>query len=280
MKIQIPDSDVHVVSDWAELFVLSLNSPLSKQELSNFIKANLPELKDFERSTLADSTFNELQYRSKTLYGASCHYEVDGNQVKPLMKLSDFPEIALCLIFALKGVIVQKGQNNGTKYFEQISNVASESFVGNSRLVGFPSDANLNSQIQEVCDLCFELKGYENPKSSDKDGGVDMIAWRDFNDERSNKIVVLIQSGAGKHFSRKKSINTKKWNRWVRWSFAPLTAMTTPRVIRDSDEWQELADYYEIIFDRPRIVRSIHSAKNLNAALRKEIEKWCLSNIN
>ena len=65
MRLQIPDSDVHVVADWAELFVLSTGTSLSKLELINFIKTNLPEVneEDGSRTMLADSTFTELSFR-------------------------------------------------------------------------------------------------------------------------------------------------------------------------------------------------------------------------
>ena len=239
MRLQIPDSDVHVVADWAELFVLSTGTSLSKLELINFIKTNLPEVneEDGSRTMLADSTFTELSFRRSTLYGISCHYEVKGDTVNPLIKLEDLPEAALCLIFSLRGVVVQKGKNNGTKYFEQISNIASKTLLGESYLVGFPNNKNLVSQIGQACAQSFETQGHENPKTSDKDGGVDIIAWKTFDDKRTNKVVVLIQCGAGKHFNQKKPINIEKWKRWVHWAFPPLTAMITPRIIRKTDEW-------------------------------------------
>ena len=281
MKLQIPDGDVNVVADWAELYVLSTNAPLAKLELSNFIKSNLPEIKDDgTRTSLVDSTFNELTFRSNVLYGASCHFEVIGDKINPLIALKDLPEVVLCLIFSLKVVVVQKGKNNGTKFFEQISNIASRTFAGNSYLVGFPNLSNLNGQINDVCSHSHEVKGHEDPKKTDKDGGVDIVAWKGFEDKRSNKIILLIQCGAGKHFNQKKPININKWSRWVHWSFQPITAMTTPKIIRDKDEWQELSDFYKMILDRPRLLRFIHNSPHTDTALKKKIEQWCLSNIN
>lgn len=280
MKMQIPSNDVHVVADWAELYVLSTNTPLARLELSNFIKMNLPEVKEETRASLVDSTFTELTFRSHTLYGNCCHFEVVGDSVNPLIELKDLPEVALCLIFSLKGVIVQKGRNNGTKYFEQISNIASRTFVGNSHLVGFPTVAKLEGQITDVCNKSFESKGHESPKKTDKDGGVDIIAWKGFEDKRSNKLVMLIQCGAGKHYDQKKPINIPKWGRWVHWAFPPVTAMTTPKIIRDKDEWQELSDYYKMIIDRPRLLRFIHNSPHANGTLKKQIEQWCIKNIN
>jgi hypothetical protein len=280
MKLQIPNGEVNVVADWAELYVLSTSSSLAKLELNNFIKLNLPEITDdTARTALVDSVFNELTHRKNALYGISCHYEVVGNNVNSLIPLKDLPEVGLCLIFSLKGVIVQTGKNNGTKFFEQISNIASKTLIGNSFLVGFPNDTRLNQQIEDACKECLETKGHEDPKKTDKDGGVDIIAWKDFGDKRTNKIVVLIQCGAGKHFDKKKPINLPKWGRWVHWSFEPLTGMTTPKIIRDNHEWQNLSDWYKLILDRPRLTRFIHNSPHADATLKNEIEKWCLSNI-
>lgn len=281
MKLQIPDSDVHVVADWAELYVLATDAPLAKLELNNFIKTNLPEIKDDHvRTSLVDSTFTELTFRSHNLYGNSCHFEVNGDTLTPLVKLEDLPEVALCLIFSLKGVVVQKGKNNGTKYFEQISNIASKTFIGDSYLVGFPSLSKLDGQIGEVCTKSSETKGHEVPRGSDKDGGVDIIAWKGFQDMRSNNMIVLIQCGAGKHYNQKKPINIPKWSRWVHWAFTPITAMTTPKIIRDKHEWQDLSDYYKMILDRPRLLRFIHNSPHSDPRLKKKIKDWCLQNIN
>jgi len=281
MKIQIPDSNVNIIADWAELYVLSTNSSLAKLELNNFIKLNLPELTDdTARIALVDSTFNELTFRKKVLYGACCHYEVIGNNINSLIPLKDLPEVGLCLIFSLKGVVVQKGRNNGTKFFEQISNIATKTFVGNSYMVGFPNNSQLNRQIFDACAKFNEIKGHENPRTSDKDGGVDIIAWKSFEDERSNKLVLLIQCGAGKHFNQKKPINIRKWERWVLWAFQPITGMTTPKIIRDKNEWEDLSDYYKLIFDRPRLLRFIHNSPHSDIVLKKKIEEWCINNIN
>jgi len=281
MKLQIPDSEVNVVADWAELYVLINDSALAKLELKNYIKVNLPELtEDAEIDSIVDSTFIELTYRKQNLYGAACHYDVVGDSVNPLIPLTDIPEAGLCLIFSLKGVVVQKGKNNGTKFFEQVSNIASKTLLGHSYLVGFPNNSNLNAQIKEACDNCFEEKGHANPKSADKDGGVDIIAWKSFSDNRPNKIVVLIQCGAGKHFNQKKPINKDKWKRWVHWAFDPITAMTTPKIIRNNDEWQELSDYYKLVIDRPRLIQFLHNSPYTDMALKKQIKQWCLNNIN
>lgn len=58
----------------------------------------------------------------------------------------------------------------------------------------------------------IELKGHQNPRSSDKDGGVDIIGWKSFNDNRSNKVVLLIQCGAGKHFGKRSQSILKNGN--------------------------------------------------------------------
>jgi hypothetical protein len=281
MKLQIPDADVNVVADWSELFVLSTALSLSKTELGNYIKTNLTEIEeDEDRTRLVDSAFSELSFRSSSLYGGSSHFKVAGDLIIPLTSLEDSPELGLCLIFSLRGVVVQRGKNNGTKFFEQISNIASEAFAGNSYLVGFPNNSRLNSQIQSVCASNYEPKGHLNPKATDKDGGVDIIAWRGFEDKRSNQIVILIQCGAGKHYDKKKRINIEKWKRWVHWAFEPTTGIITPKIIRDSEEWQELSDYYQMIIDRPRLVRLIKKSTSTDSTLKSEIGQWCLENLN
>lgn len=280
MKVPIPSEDVQAVADWAELYVMATNSPLSKFKLANMIKTFLPELKDdFDRETLATSAISELSERSRNLYGPASHFSIKGDIIDPTISLEDFPELGLCLIMALKGVSVQKGKNNGTKYFEQICDIAAKTYLGDSQLLGFPNNSKLDAQIDALCKVFLEQKGNRKPLPTDKDGGVDIVAWRTLGDNRSNKLIVLIQCGAGKHFDTKKPINVAKWQRWIQFAFKPLTGMTTPKLIRDEKEWEDLSDYYNLIIDRSRIAQLVHNSPNRLLPLRQEVKDWCMKNI-
>lgn len=56
--------------------------------------------------------------------------------------------------------------------------------------------------------------------------------------------------------------------------------MTTTKIIRDKNEWEDLTDYYKLIIDRPRIAQFIYNFSKINVPLRKKVKTWCLKNIN
>lgn len=279
MNFEIPSEQNTVISDWVELYVIAQNITLSKQTLTNLIKINLPEVVEDERENLVNSVFQELDYRAKSLYRECSHFKITNDLVEPTKTLDELPETALCLIFSLKGVVVQKGKNNGTKLFEEICNIAAKEYLGNSYLLGFPNNKNLLSQLKQSCKESCETIGHEIPRPVDKDGGVDIIAWKTFDDDRRNKVVVLIQCGAGKHFDKKHPINIVRWKRWINWAFEPLTGISTPKLIRDEYEWQNLSDNYKLIFDRPRIIKFVFNSQR-DTDLQNRVASWCKSRLN
>ena len=91
------------------------------------------------------------------------------------------PELMMCLIFSIRGVIVKKNDNDGTKLFEILSKYAIEGYImGEAEVIGFPNKDRLSEQIENLSKKMNEIKGSRTPLPKDKDKGVDIIAWKTY----------------------------------------------------------------------------------------------------
>ena len=274
--IELPDiTSIERIADWIELSVICRNKPLSKAKISSLLNNSGEEADD----TRVDSIISEL-IRRNNLYGDASPFEVDGKCIKPRVKWNEEPELAMCLIFSIRGVKRKKGIDDGTKLFERLSSEAVMSYLnGPAEVIGFPDKKKLKAQISNISLKTCEKIGARTPSPQDKDKGVDIIAWKPHNDKRPNQIILLLQCAAGVNFEQKRSISLPAWNEFINWAVQPIPGIMIPS-IPSNDEWIGVRDYYNMIFDRVRIFKAIYKNTFLDKKLKKEIFNWCKANLN
>ncbi len=266
---------IYSIADWVEFYVIYENKTLSKSTMLALLQANDGNLKEED----IDSVLGEM-IRRKNLYGDSAPFEVDGRSIKPKIKWKDKPELIMCLIFSLFGVEKKKGKDDGTKLFERLSREAVKSYLGGeAEVIGFPNKKKLKEQIGCLSKRMCEQKGSRCPKPDDKDKGVDIIAWKSHGDMRPNQIILLLQCGAGLNFSQKRAISIPAWREFVNWSAEPIQGIMIPKIASD-EEWIEIRDYYNLIFDRIRIYKAIYQKRLSDSKLKKQILDWCKGRLN
>lgn len=274
--IELPDlTSIERIADWIELFVICKNKPLSKARIYSLLN-NGGEDMDDDR---LDSIISELIRRSD-LYGDASPFEVDGKCIKSRIRWDQKPELVMCLIFSILGVRKKKGKDDGTKLFERLSNEAAMSYLnGPAEVIGFPSKNRLTTQINNISIKTCEKAGSRCPLPRDKDKGVDIIAWKPHGDKRPNQIILLLQCAAGVNFEQKKSISLAAWQEFINWAVKPVHGIMIPS-IPSNDEWIQIRDDYNMIFDRVRIFRAIYSSTFYDKKLKKDIFNWCKANLN
>jgi len=282
MNLDICSTEPYQIADYLELSAIFNNKSISKSQIMNLledsgvISAAEDENKEY-LETIVDSTLNEMKRRQQ-LFGKDSPYLVDSNRIIPQIKWRDFPELVMCLIFSIKGAERKKGKDDGTKLFEKISKEVAKNYIsGDAELIGFPNKKSLKDQIEDLAKKMNEKIGLKTPKSTDKDCGVDIIAWKSHNDKRSNQVVLLLQCAAGIHFNKKRDIPEKKWKDFINWSADFCKGIIIPIVVQE-DEWDSVREY-NLIFDRIRIYKSL-IGKRYKYELKKELIKWCKNKLN
>lgn len=86
-----------------------------------------------------------------------------------------------------------------------------------------------------------------------KDGGVDVVAWRPFPDGRSGFPVLLVQCTLERDYAHKAAdVDTRVWSGWLALDVDPSTALAIPDVVGAGQEWRALAAR-TVILDRVRL---------------------------
>jgi hypothetical protein len=269
-------NSVDSLADWVEYLAIYKNKPISKSRITSILGKDSIEVSEED----VDSVINEMDRRSK-LYGSSSPFSVERGVITPKVKWNDTPELAMCLIFSLKGVQKKKEKDDGTKLFERLSMEAINAYLGGeAKVLGFPNKGKLKGQIDELADTMCEEKGHDCPKPKAKDGGVDIIAWKPHGDKRPNQIILLVQCGAGANWVTKPEVPVRTWrDRFFHLSAIPMHGISIPDIVQ-IDDFKAVQDRHNLIFDRVRIYKAIHGKTFVDSKLKKQILTWCKSNIN
>ena len=225
------------------------------------------QLEDF-----VDRVWSVLRIRL-TLYGASPPYTMEGEHIASNISLEQQPAYLACLLFSVFGN--PEPSLVGGTIFEKISTEAVKNYLGGDAITtGFPS----NMKIEDVANSIGERFNFE-PHTIAKDSGVDIVAWKKFNDERPSQCVILVQCAAGGNWKNKTGVPLNAWRRHIAWTAPPQSGFCIPASISD----YELFVHYSalggnIFFDRTRIYRNVINTQN--PALATEIANWCRDRIS
>lgn len=262
------------IADWVELFVITENRKISKLKIQNLF-----EEEGIDVENRIDDVILELNRRIN-LYGTNSPITINGVSVEPTIRWRENPFHTLCLIFSTYGV--EDTTDGGTVLFEKIGNIFLKEFLkSESYHLGFPTSTNLTAQLDSVANASLEPRGALTPDTSEKDSGVDVIAWTPFNDSRSSQIIVLAQCGAGDDWKNKNSISLPTWNQYINWNYETTVPSMMITQIVQADKWRKYSNKFGVLIDRARLYR-IHNnfQGNIPPALSREVLNWCRTKLN
>jgi hypothetical protein len=116
-------------------------------------------------------------------------------------------------------------------------------------------------------------EGVGKPSADNKDGGVDVVAWKHFADQRTGFLVVLAQVTAEDGWRGKfGDVLLKKWHGWVDFGADPITALAVPFAISTEwERWDELRRATTLLLDRFRLCEFVQSADYIHTTA---VEAW------
>ncbi|MBI4947381.1 MAG: hypothetical protein HY840_13395 [Bacteroidetes bacterium] len=276
LRYNIPDAtSSEVVADWIELYVTYLKDSISKSQIASYIQAS--EGSDPEDGFI-DSVWNVLACRVE-LYGSNPPIEVQPLSINSLIDWEQYPEYLACLIYALEGNPNTSSTSaaKAGKYFERISNEAIKNYIkGNSLIYGFPTEQN----IQTIADNFLKEKFNYLPPAYRKDRDLDIIAWKDWEDNRASQIILFIQCAAGSNWKGKiKDLNMRAWEKYIHFAASPIKGFSVPVVISDKEKLHEISTDAGLIIDRPRIYKQTFQYEFKDIDLRPILLNWCKNRI-
>ena len=178
-----------------------------------------------------------------------------------------------------------KPAKDGTKLFEEACAKSAEEYLGGAHIAikscvfGFPRRGlppGFKAALQKLCDELQEGDGPRNRPNSrnQKDAGLDIVAWRNFDDARPGKLITFGQCATGRNWNEKLSdLQPLNWcDLWMRDRPAvpPVRMFFVPHRVSQKD-WLPSSFNGGILFDRCRIAR--HSSL-IETPLRKQLASW------
>lgn len=249
---------------------------------------DLPEEIDDQAEPLAEAAFAELDERRRSCGEAANVYpfRLYTNRVE-LDADSDGSLYTFLALLSWFGKDAGPAGSDGEKLFEEICAKAAEAYLGGpSELVrsfvfGFPrrvAPAGFKTALNKLCNEMGEGQGHHKgrPKLPDqKDGKLDIVAWREFEDRRQGKLITFGQCATGLNWDKKVSELPAAYDWCTNWmadrpAVWPVRSFFVPHRI-DRDNWFYAGSMGGILYDRCRIA-SLGAA--VEAGLKNEWQQW------
>ena len=190
---------------------------------------------------------------------------------------TDWDKDALAYVFLLlvsaEGL---PGLRTGRRHFEQVVTAALAQYLqGESLRFGFPHRTPVPSHPNEAVNYLAERIGQRRiftrqVKPSEKDLGVDAVAWKRFADSQPTKVVLLANCSTGANWKSKLGeLNLDKWKRMIDFGCDPVRTFAVPWILSQG-EWGDIVDFGNMVVDRSRTASLLVGWNST-----KEIKTWC-----
>ena len=253
------------IADWIELSLMCSESRILRfSEIERLSERN--SIGDIEVSM----AINVISRRS-SLLGESYPFITDGRSIR-IEGSAIESGYAFCLLNSLTSNLVTWDSNfnysDGAELFEEFALSALNKWLGStSRGVnfGWPSRYGRPVEFNHAIDwLAAKLgvtpgSGFRPPRR--KDGGVDLVIWNPFPDNRAGFPIYLAQCTLQQDFASKgRDIDLRLWAGWLALERDPETILAIPRTVPVGLLWTELTAN-NLVFERIRLAKSFGADK-------------------
>ena len=245
------------IADWLELYLLKANAKgINTQRLLDAAKEQIY----IEEHTFA-LAMNTLVKRSQL----TANYPFLVDEIAVRLKEDYFKSAYTLLLMLSRPSNLMKWQTASPSLeeidvFEGLVCNSLRNYLGtNSEAIpfGWPSKfgrpENFNEAIKWLAGKIGIQTGamYRPPRR--KDGGVDVVAWRRFPDNRSGFQVGLVQCTLQQNYvSKSRDIDLRIWSGWLDLERDPMTILAIPKAVPNDEQWNE-ATANSIVFERMRL---------------------------
>jgi hypothetical protein len=277
--------ETSVYADWVECSALFHDDAISKadvkdcfSEIDSFEKENTP-------SKVAD-IWSELR-RRKRLVGLCYPVSIDENKITAA-GWRDNVAYSFCLLLSYAKSNREWERKSCNDYlahgelFEHVSVAALMYILANWKVkrIGWSIETPdaIRHHIQSIVTELGEQTGSATPRPVDKDGGVDILCYRQFPDRRGNYPVCFVQCATGRNWTRKRGEDALRlWRNWIHFKAPNLLSrgFAVPFVLGDETFRETQIRGDSLILDRIRLFsHDTPESKWLSKDLRTRIESW------
>ena len=277
-----------VLCDWIEGSVLFDNEDISKIDVVDILREEEVYDDSDMAMQLVDSAWNELKRRLKWI-GGEGPFSFFSQTMKSECSWKESPAHSFCILLSMPQCydgwstsLNKADYSEQGKLFESLTKASIENQFSDWEVyqTGW-SRTNIvkfSEVVDEIADRLGEIKGNIEPWANPdrKDGGLDLLCYRPFLDNRGGVPVYLMQCASGKHWSDKlHTPELKVWTKIIEFMAKPRKALAIPFTLIDNEFKAQCNRVDGMLLDRYRIL----AASNYNIewvpdSLKEEIINW------
>lgn len=258
------------LADWVELnMVLQDLSSVSRTTIvSLFASGQAPDGAEL------DELFAEIRRRA-SIAPSVYPFRAPANSIH-LDRVVDARIYRLLLALSVESAPFRKESRYGevNPIFELVTREALLSYMGGgeARRFGWPNGDGRPEHLADAVEWLAAEMGVpvgvvrDEVDEDDKDGGIDVAAWRPFADRASSFSVYLAQCTVQATYERKPAdVEPKKWTAWIQIGRDPEIVLSIPYAIPPNAKVRSQLKYRaNVLLDRLRICEMLESSNNLN----------------
>ncbi len=274
------------LADWLELSVLEADDRnASTGDLTSALTILSGDIDSDAAEELSLQVMREIEHRVKSA-GEAYPFNIRDVRILELKGgWTDYVAYVFCLCLSFFGWRPTKGASINPWYlFEDLSAIAAREYIhGEVFKFGFEAAVGtigFEAKIAELCRLLGEGHGFRKQNNlKRKDDKVDLVAWKNFKDERESKLIIFGQCAGGANWTGKMSEMQPDifWKQWVQESgVSPLIRSFYIPFRLPAEEFTYTGRYSGILFERCRIAHTAWQA-NDEVLADHRYETWCKS---
>lgn len=265
-RFDLPDiDDSHALADWVEIMILiSGKQQISRAQFVDALVAKIgasPTELDFQVAML----FKEIG-RRRSVAGNGYPLLIDNKAIKRDFAANEAFYLFLLLV-SLDGPMRRERRfKEIDQIFDEVVSKAVASYFGpgtNTLRFGWPPSGGRPTAWTKAVDWLSVSTGIPVGSGSSapatKDGGLDVVAWKPFGDNRSAFATALVQCTVQSDwFPKATDLIDDVWRGRLDTGRAALTSLAIPFVIpKNYPKWDDLRRKVSVVFDRLRLAQML-----------------------
>jgi hypothetical protein len=278
MNSDIPDiENISALTDWVELNMLRGSGTLSFARLRALLAETEHEPETIE---VAINFLSDEVKRRKRASGPNYPFELTEFGIKLGEGSSVEIYKFLLLLSVCNADLTPTFLSGGTKALDELMTLALKEYFGGRTEVlnfGWPPVADRPAKFTEALNWLAAnvhlARGVAVDSEHLKDGGVDLVVWKPFPDDRETFLFALVQCTIQKDWLPKsKDIIVEVWSRRIDSGRTAMNVLAIPHAVPpDFERWDEVRGIINILFERFRILACL---AEVPAALIESVTNW------
>ena len=288
-SVEVSNVSTNKLADWLEANVLFDEPEISKNSVVDLLLKDqiCPDDKKVLAHQIASEGWSELS-RRKRWGGLPENVSITSSRIKIDNGWEDDPIWSFFVLLSVLRIYPVWAKDHqdyvvqGNLFEKVVETICPALLPGwASYRVGWSPDnsKNIPEIVEELCSRIF-VKGANNLEDwleqNSKDGGLDIVCYRTFEDEREALPVFFLQCASGKNWRDKVGTpNPILWQKYLDSAVQPSTGIIAPFVIEEKELMIEALKGQIIVFDRLRMLSAVKTGNiQLAAELLEDLIRW------